>query len=105
MAQVHKRATAKRDLVHHYVYLAENASLETAERFLLQADASFADLARHPEMGTALAVSRPELTGMRKWQVKGFEKSLIFYLPRPQGVSIVRVLHAAQDWWSLLGIL
>jgi toxin ParE1/3/4 len=42
---------------------------------------------------------------MRKWQVKGFEKFLIFYLPHSKGVSIVRVLHAAQDWWSLLGIL
>jgi toxin ParE1/3/4 len=29
----------------------------------------------------------------------------MFYLPHSQGVSIVRVLHAAQDWWSLLGIL
>ena len=29
---------------------------------------------------------------------------LIFYMPPQNGVSIVRVLHAAQDWWSLLGI-
>jgi len=27
----------------------------------------------------------------------------VFYQPRPGGVSIVRVLHAASDWWSLLG--
>jgi toxin ParE1/3/4 len=87
------------------VYLAENANVETAERFLLQADASFADLACHPEIGAALTLGRPELAGMRKWQVKGFEKFLIFYLPHSRSVSIVRVLHAAQDWWSLLGIL
>ena len=104
MASVHKRATAKRDLVHHYVYLAESANVETADRFLLQADASFADLARHPEMGAPLVLRRPELAGMRKWRVKDFDKFLIFYLPHSQGVSIVRVLHAAQDWWSLLGI-
>jgi hypothetical protein len=24
------------------------------------------------------------------------------YLPRSGGVSILRVLHAAQDWWNLL---
>jgi toxin ParE1/3/4 len=54
MAPVKKRAVAKRDLVHHYVYLAENANLETAERFLRQADESFTDLARHPEMGAPL---------------------------------------------------
>ncbi|MGD1103948.1 MAG: hypothetical protein ABSA59_18005 [Terriglobia bacterium] len=38
MGQVHKHAAAKRDLVEHFVYLAENAGLETADRFLLQAD-------------------------------------------------------------------
>ena len=32
MAQVHKRATAKRDLVERFVYLGENAGIETAER-------------------------------------------------------------------------
>lgn len=55
-------------------------------------------------MGTPLNLRRQELVGLRKWQVKDFEKSLIFYLPRHNGVSIVRVLHAAQDWWALLGI-
>jgi toxin ParE1/3/4 len=105
MAQVHKRATAKHDLIGHYVYLAENADMETADRFLLEADASFTDLARNPKMGAALALNRPELAGMRKWQIRGFEKFLIFYLPHSDGVSIVRILHAAQDWWSLLGII
>jgi hypothetical protein len=33
MGQIHKRAAAKRDLVQHYVYLAEHADLQTAERF------------------------------------------------------------------------
>jgi toxin ParE1/3/4 len=100
MATVHKRASAKRDLVEDYVYLAEHAGIETAERFLSSVDKSFEDLARHPGMGTALSVHDPKLTGLRKWRVDGFEK-----LPRPGGVSIVRVLHAAQDWWGLLGIL
>jgi toxin ParE1/3/4 len=28
---------------------------------------------------------------------------MVFYEPRQGGVSIVRVLHAASDWWELLG--
>ncbi|MBK9308394.1 MAG: XRE family transcriptional regulator [Nitrospira sp.] len=36
--------------------------------------------------------------------ITGFENHLIFYIPQPDGVSIVRVLHAARDWWSLLGL-
>jgi toxin ParE1/3/4 len=105
MGKVHKHAAAKRDLVEHFVYLAENAGLETADRFLLQADASFSDLVRHPALGVELASSRVEMAGMRKWQVKGFEKFLIFYRPRRDGVSIVRVLHASQDWWGILGLV
>lgn len=30
--------------------------------------------------------------------------SLIFYMPPPSGVVIVRVLHGPRDWWSLLGL-
>jgi toxin ParE1/3/4 len=104
MAKVYARATARRDLVEHYVYLAENASQQIADRFLIQAETSFADLTRHPLMGTPLTLSKPALVGMRKWHIKRFEKFLIFYLPHPDGVSIVRVLHAAQDWWGMLGI-
>ena len=33
MAQVHTREAAKRDLITHFVYLAENASLAVARRF------------------------------------------------------------------------
>ena len=105
MATVYKRASAKRDLLEHYVYLAENTGIETAERFLSNADESFCDLSRHPAKGAALLLRDPRLAGLRKWRVNGFEKFLVFYLPRPSGVSIVRVLHAAQDWWGLLGIL
>ena len=104
-ASIHKRASAKRDLVEHYVYLAENAGIETADRFLWNADKSFGDLSKHPGMGAPLALRSPKLAGLRKWPVSEFEKTLIFYLPRDSGVSIVRVLHAAQHWWRLLGIL
>jgi toxin ParE1/3/4 len=104
MAAVFQRPAARRDLVEHYVYLAENAGDAVAERFLANVEASFTGLSGHPEMGAPLPLRRPELTGLRKWPVKDFEKFLIFYIPRPHGVSIVRVLHAAQDWWRLLGI-
>lgn len=103
MPSVLKREAARRDLVDHFVYLAENASLDVAERFLTQAEASFLDLAGQPKMGAPLTLKHPDLAGMRKWRVKGFDNHLIFYQPHPNGVSIVRVLHAATDWWTLLG--
>ena len=104
MHRVFVRVTARRDLVGHYVYLAENAGLEIADRFMANVEESFTDLARQPNMGSPVALRAPDLAGMRKWQIKEFKKYLIFYLPRPDGVSIVRVLHSAQDWWDLLGV-
>lgn len=104
MPKVYQHAAAKRDLVEHFICLAENVGLEIAERFLTNAEASFNDLAGQPMIGAPLTLRHPELAGLRKWRVNNFDNSLIFYLPRPDGVSIVRVLHAARDWWSLLGL-
>lgn len=104
MPVVTKRATARRDLIEHFVYLAENASIDVADSFLANAEASFNVLGQQPLMGTPLTLRNPALTGMRKWRVMDFNNFLIFYLPRPDGVSIVRVLHSTRDWWTLLGL-
>ena len=104
MPRVYQRAAARRDLVEHFVYMAENAGPEIAGRFLTNAATSFNELAGQPMIGAPLTLRHPELAGMRKWRVKDFDNYLVFYLPLPDGVSIVRVLHAARDWWSLLGI-
>lgn len=105
MRRVYQRAAARRDLVDHYVYLAEQADESTAERFIAQAEQTFIDLAENREMGLSLRLRDQRLTGLRKWRVGGFEAFLVFYLPRTDGVSIVRVLHATQDWWGRLGVL
>jgi toxin ParE1/3/4 len=91
-----------RDLIEHLVHLAENACVEVADRFLANAEASFGVLSQQPLKSAPLTLRHSNLTGMRKWRVKEFDTFIIFYLPRPDGVSIVRVLHSAQDWWKLL---
>jgi toxin ParE1/3/4 len=103
MPVVRQREAARRDLVDHFVYLAENASLNTADRFLSNAQASFAELALQPGMGAPLNLKHPDLVNLRKWWVKDFDNHLIFYMPCPEGVTVVRILHAASDWWALLG--
>ena len=102
--EVYKRAAARRDLVQHFVYLAENVGLDTADRFLTNVEHCFTELAQQPKMGSPLTLKRLELAGMRKWRVPDFENFLVFYLPRNDGISVVRVLYAARDWWSLLGM-
>ena len=76
MPKIYQRAAARRDLVEHFVYLAENANLETAERFLTQVEASFNDLAERPMIGAPLMLHDPALAGMRKWPVTDFENHL-----------------------------
>ncbi len=105
MRTVYQRERARRDLIEHFVYLADNADMDVAERFLTNAQASFDELASSPLSGSPLTLRNPDLAGMRKWRVRDFDNLLIFYMPRHDGVSIVRVLHAAQDWWGLLGLI
>jgi toxin ParE1/3/4 len=103
MPQISQREAARRDLVEHFVYLEEQAGLDLAERFLSHAQVSFEELARQPMICAPLPHAQPDLSGIRKWRVKGFDRHLIFYQPTSDGISIVRVLHAASDWWNLLG--
>ena len=104
MGIVYRRLAARRDLISHYVYLFENAGEAVADRFLSNAEASFDELLRHPKIGAPLTLRRSELAGLRKWQVRDFDNFLIFYQPRNNDISIVRVMHTAQDWWSLFEI-
>lgn len=65
---------------------------------------TFAKLAISPKKGPAIGSRNLRLAGLRKWRVDGFPKVLIFYTPIVDGVRIIRVTHAAQDWWSLLDV-
>jgi toxin ParE1/3/4 len=104
MARVYQRVAARRDVVGHFVHLAENAGLDTADRFLNHVQASFNALAEQPLVGAPVKGRNAALSGMRRWPVKDFEGYLIFYLPRPDGISVVRVLYAARDWWGLFEV-
>ena len=103
MGKVYRRPAARRDVIAHYTYVAEKAGEAAADRFLTCAETSFDDLLKQPKMGAPMTMRRSELTGLRKWRVRDFENFLIFYLPRGSDIAIVRVLHGAQDWWSLFG--
>jgi len=56
MPVVRQRAAARRDLVEHFVYLAETAGLETAERFLTHVERD----QRRPAQRFVVARLRPK---------------------------------------------
>lgn len=103
MATIRKREAARRDLIRQWVWYAENASIDIADRFLAAVDASTTMLAEQPEAGYRFFVRRAELQGMRRFPLSdGFEKILLFYFPLKDGIELVRVLHGGQDIERLL---
>ncbi|MBB5684678.1 type II toxin-antitoxin system RelE/ParE family toxin [Sphingobium boeckii] len=93
---------ARRDIVEQYRWLEAEAGSDVADHFLTAANEAFYKLADHPRIGPALGSTNPHLAGMHKWKVEGFPNVLIFYKPRVRGISVVRIIHAASDWWSLI---
>ena len=65
--------------------------------------AAFALLATMPNMGSARRFRREALKGLRLWRVPQFEKYLVVYRPRRDGVEVIRVLHGARNIERLLG--
>ena len=102
MGAIYRRPAARRDLTGHFVYLFERAGEAATDRFPTNAATSFDALADRPAMGSPLVSRHAALALLRKWRVLGFDRYLIFHLPRRDGVSIIRVLHAASDWRGLL---
>jgi len=103
MARVIKRAAAKRDLTDHFVFLAENASVDVARRFLQSANNAFEELAQMPEIGVSRAFRNPRFANVRMWLIRGFERYLVFYRPLEDGVEVLRVIHGARDIELLFG--
>lgn len=103
LVTVRKRESAKRDLIAQWVWYAENAGIDTADRFLEAADSTASMLAGQPEAGFRFFVRRPELQGIRRFPVgDGFDKILLFYFPLKNGIELVRVVHGNRDLERLL---
>ena len=84
------RPKAVADLAEIWAYIAEDSARE-ADAFASRIHEEFRMLTRQPRIGR----ERPELlAGLRSFPVARY---VIFYLPRPRGIEVVRVLHGARD--------
>lgn len=96
MPRVVVRDVAREDLEHIFSYIA-NDSLEAALRVYDAVEASFLFLCRTPGAGPQCEFPEPNLADLRFWPVTRYRNYLVIYRPLPDGVEIVRVLHAATD--------
>lgn len=76
--------------------------MRVADRFFVQAEATFARLARMPGLGTRYEPDEPLHADLRYFPIARFRKYLFFYRPVPGGIEVLRVLHGARD---IAGIL
>jgi len=88
---------AERDLDNATMYLAGESSIDLALRFYAAAHDAFDYLIRYPEIGQRYLDAAITIPGVRRWQVRGFEKYLIFYRPDNTSIHILRILHGSRD--------
>jgi toxin ParE1/3/4 len=70
---------------------------EAAVRFVEGVRETERMLLADPGIGATREFDNAALVGIRFHLVRGFRKYLIFYLPRSDGIEVVRVLHGARD--------
>jgi len=63
---------------------------------------TFSLLATQPNMGWHSRLKNPALASLRVFRVSGFERLLVLYRPRLDGVEILRVVHASRDLEAFL---
>jgi toxin ParE1/3/4 len=97
VARVLKRAPASRDLIDHFVFLSENASVDVARRFIQSANSAFKELTQMPQIGASRTFRNPRFAAVRMWPIRGFERFLVFYRPLKDGIEVLRVVHGARD--------
>lgn len=96
MARVTFRPQAEIDVLDIWSYIAEDSMTE-ADRWVDQLEECLATWATQPLMGRP----RDELTTQLRSLV--FGHYVLFALPLPDGIDVVRVLHGARDIDAVFG--
>lgn len=91
MARFQLTRKARQDLKAVARYTQQTWGITQRNKYLAQLDHRFAVLAESPAMGRSCEEIRP---GYRKFH-EG--RHVIYYALSPDGIKVVRVLHAAMD--------
>lgn len=91
MAVYKLSSKADADLAGIYEYTILNFGLEQARTYLLGLHEHFAALAEQPMQGRS---AQEFAANLRRFE---YQSHIVFYVPKKQGVRIVRVLHQSMD--------
>ncbi len=95
MPRIIQAPAAEADAVEIWGYIAQD-NPGAADRLLDRFDKLFHLLARQPNLGKSVEELSPRLRFIP------LGNYLIFYRPLPDGIEIVRLLHAARDITAVL---
>jgi toxin ParE1/3/4 len=88
---------AEEDFTAHAEYIARDRPA-AALAFIEAVERALTLLADMPEIGAARSFRHSRLEGIRMWAVPQFQNYLIFYRVSAEGIQVLRILHAAQDY-------
>lgn len=88
--------------MRHYKYLVREAGLGKAMEFSRAVDHQLAQLLEFPHLGAPRPLDREQLPNARMWEALPFKNYLIFYEPVPQGIRVLALVHAKEDYRRLL---
>ncbi len=92
---------ARKDIKAFFHHISKD-DLTIAYRLLDRVKNTHELICNSPKMGQNFKTTNPKLLGMRWFPVKDFPKHLIFYIESSTQITIVRVLHKAQDISNIL---
>ena len=90
MARVTRRPQAAADILDIWDFIAEDSMVE-ADRWIDRLDQKLDLWATQPLIGRSRNELTPDLRSMP------FGRYVVFFMPLPEGIDIVRVLHSSRD--------
>ena len=97
---VHERARHDVDEIADYIAAD---SFDSALRFYGAVEEDFRRLADFPGAGASHPTGNPVFANLRIWPIKRFRNYLVCYLPLPDGIEVLRVIHGARDVDRIFG--
>jgi len=85
------------ELENLWVYLAEQAGRELADRFLAAVERTIQRLADQPGLGHPRRFRQSELAGLHSRRVDSFPNYLIFYRVTTGTLQVYSVIHGGRD--------
>jgi toxin ParE1/3/4 len=94
--------SAERDILRQVEWYADKGLPATARGFHAAILDAIDTLLTMPDAGPPKPSSNHQLAGLRSWHVTGFDEFRVYYLARPDLVTVVRILHGKKDIGTIL---